>query len=117
MAKKVRVWWHNPPGATARLTVESSGEARDVGPRGLLTLAEAAAVLDRSEADVRAAIRTRFLRAVRRGSSLYVTLQALISYAREEQRDTEIADRTMRDIRSGRVKLIPWKQVRERLLR
>lgn len=64
---------------------------REVGPNDLLTLAEAAAVLERPVADVRRAIRTRFLPARRRRRQVLVTVAACHRFLREEREDGQDA--------------------------
>jgi hypothetical protein len=91
---KMRVVWPDPsePRATLiRVTPRGEERERTVGPRTLLTLDEAAAVLDRSRADVRRSIRAGFLRPVRRGGRDYVTMQACRDYRRELLADLAIA--------------------------
>ena len=85
-ATKIRVIWPDLSVPRATLVqVTSRGEERErtVGPRTLLTVAEAAAVLDRSPAEVLRSIRAGFLRPVRRGSRRYVTMTAGRDYVRE----------------------------------
>lgn len=87
---KVRVYWHAPPGLPrATLVREAKGETveRELGPRSRLTLAEAAAVLDRSPAEVYRAIRTGFLPARRVGEAVVVTFGACYRYIEEIKRD------------------------------
>ncbi len=116
---RIHVYWENPPGAA--LTIERvlpSGRTieRALGPRGLLDLNEAAAVLGRSRDEVLRAIRAGFLRATRRqisgarsGRRLYVTVQACVGFLREERADVEAARR------AGRERAIPWEIAQQRL--
>jgi hypothetical protein len=69
----------------------AGGYARVVGPRALLTIAEAAAVLDRPVAHVRRAIKARLLRVVRRGDREYVAMSACVGFLREEKADLAVA--------------------------
>ncbi len=71
------------------LVRESRGRRleRKVGPRGLLTLEEAAAVLARPVTMVRQSIRAGFLHARRTGGHLVVTLGACQRYLRDEVED------------------------------
>ena len=64
---------------------------RVVGPRALLTIAEAAAVLERPVAHVRRAIKARLLRAVRRGGRECVTMGTCVGFLREEKADLAVA--------------------------
>jgi phosphohistidine phosphatase SixA len=106
MARKIRVWWHNPPGV-ARLTITHGDEERELGPRGVLTFQEAAAVLDRPVTEVRRAITAAFLRSTRGG----VTVQAALDFLREERADARAADRVMRRVRAGKEQMIPIEQL------
>ena len=93
-ATKTRAIWPDLSVPRATLVqVTSRGEERErpVGPRTLLTLAEAAAVLDRSPAEVLRSIRAGFLRPVRRGSRRYVTMTACRDYVRELLADLAVA--------------------------
>lgn len=116
---RIRVWWENPP--SAALTIERelpSGRTteRALGPRGLLDLDEAAAVLGRSREQVVRAIRSGFLRATRRQISgartsrrLYVTVQACVDFLCEERADVDAARRAEKQ------PAISWEIVRQRL--
>lgn len=100
-ATKIRVIWPNPsePRATlVRVTARGERE-RTVGPRGLLTLDEAAAVLDRSRADVVRSIRAGFLRATRREGRRYVTMLACRDYVRDLLADLSVARTRSREPR------------------
>ena len=115
---RIHVYRENPPGAA--LTIEHvlpSGRTieRALGPRGLLDLDEAAAVLGRSRGQVVSAIRARFLRARRRGRQLYVPVQACTDFLREELADIKVQERTLARIRAGRERVIPWEIARRRL--
>jgi hypothetical protein len=115
---KLRAWWHNPP-ATPRVTLarQVSGRTleREVGPAGVLTLAEAAAVLDRPVADVRRAIRTRFLPARRRQGQLVVTVRACYRFREEERADGESAMAAVARARQTGARPIPWARARREL--
>jgi len=115
---RIRVWWENPP--SAALTIERelpSGRTteRVLGPRGLLDLDEAAAVLGRSRDQVVRAIRSGFLRTTSRQISgartrrLYVTVQACVDFLCEERADVEAARRAEKE------PAIPWEIARQRL--
>lgn len=115
---RIRVWWENPP--DTGLTIEHilpTGRTveRELGPRGLLDLDEAAAVLRRPRDQVLRAIHAGFLRSRRRGRQLYVTLQACTDFLREEQADITAQERTLARIRAGRERVIPWEIARRRL--
>lgn len=89
-----RIVWPNPPAPSATLVRELKGgktRQRVLGPRALLTLDQAAEVLQRKKADVQRSIRGGFLRSVRRGGRRYVTLQACSDYVREVITDTTVA--------------------------
>ena len=68
------------------------------GPRSLLTLEEAGAVLERSTAEVVRAIDAGFLRALRRGSQVFVTPSACSEFLREEQEDRALARDRRREL-------------------
>src|SRR5713226_4272943 len=88
-APKIRVYRKTRSAPRVTLVRENRGRSfqREVGPRGLLTIEEAAAVLDRPVAAVRQSIRAGFLRAQRIGGHLVVTLAACHRYLREEAED------------------------------
>lgn len=91
---KPRVIWPNPPTPHAILVRSTrSGAEREVrvGPRALLTLDEASALLQRPREQVARAIRGGFLRPVRRGRRRYVTMQACAAFVREELADLAVA--------------------------
>lgn len=92
MKKRIRALWANPP-SDAALTLEyGDGTVRDLGPRGLLDLDEAAAALQRSPAEVQRVIRAGFLRSTRRGLRRpYVTVRACHEFLAEERRDAAAA--------------------------
>lgn len=92
-APAIRVYRENPPGRRVTLghTVRGRELERVVGPRGRLTLAEAAAVLDRPAAEMRKDIRAGFLRALRDRGQVVVTLAACDRFLREEREDGEDA--------------------------
>lgn len=90
----IQVIWPNRAEPRATLVFKAEGgrlRQRLVGPRSLLSLQEAAAVLDRPVAHVRRAIKARFLRAVRRGSRNYLTLRTCVGFLREEKADVAVA--------------------------
>ena len=91
---KIRVIWPNlsePRATLFHKTQRGEERERTVGPRALLTLEEAAAVLDRSRADVIGSIRSGFLRATRRGGRRYVTMLSCRDYVRELLADFAVA--------------------------
>ena len=91
---KMRVIWPDlavPRATLIRITVRGQERERILGPRALLTLHEAAAVLDRSREDVLRSIRAGFLRPVRRGARQYVTMAACRDYVRELLADLTVA--------------------------
>ena len=93
-ATKIRVSWPDlsvPRATLVQVTTRGEERERTVGPRTLLTVAEAAAVLDRSPAEVLRSIRAGFLRPVRRGSRRYVTMTACRDYVRELLADLAVA--------------------------
>lgn len=99
---KIRVVWPDlsvPRATLVRVTSRGEERERTVGPRTLLTLAETAAVLDRSEADVLRSIRAGFLRPVRRAGRRYVTMTACRDYVRELLADLAIARARSRGLR------------------
>ena len=90
----IQVVWPNRAEPRATLVVKAKyGRLRErvVGPRTLLTIEEAAAVLERPVAHVRRAIKARLLRAVRRGSRRYLTMGACAGFLREEKADLAAA--------------------------
>ena len=83
---RLRVNRDRQPGAL-RITILRGQTERKVGPRGLLTIEEAAAFMRRSPAVVQRSIAAGFLPARRRGRQLVVTLAACDRYLREEAED------------------------------
>lgn len=85
----------NPPTGATLIRIFPSGRrrARALGPRALLSLAEAAAVLKRPRAEVQRAVRTKFLRSARGGR--YVTYGACLAFLREEAADGRAAQAAM----------------------
>ena len=85
--------WENPPTGAVYLRRDTSAGPEDErrGPRSLLTLDEAAVVLERSPAEVVQAIRAGFLRAQRRGSRVLVTPRSCRDFLDEEAEDRAIA--------------------------
>lgn len=72
---------------TLRIAIARGQTEREVGPRGLLTIEEAAAFMGRSPAAVQRSIASGFLPARRRGRDLVVTLAACDRYLRQEAED------------------------------
>lgn len=112
---RIHVFWENPP--RGALTVERalpSGRTveRALGPRGLLDLDEAAAVLGRPRDQIIRAIRAGFLRARRRGQQRYVTVQACMDFLREERADIRAQEQTLERVRAGRERVIRWEIAR-----
>jgi hypothetical protein len=100
-AGRIRVHRENPPDAL-RVTIIRGTRERVVGPRGWLTLAEAAAVMRRPVAAVRQSIRAGFLPARRRGTATVLTLAAVDRYLREEAEDIAMVRARRRDAGRGR---------------
>lgn len=97
-APTLRVIWPNPGELRATLVREAPRGARrerKLGPRAVLSVAEAAVVLRRSAEEVRRAIRAGFLRACRRGSQPAVTFRSCQEFLREEAHDGRIAKARM----------------------
>jgi hypothetical protein len=112
-APAIRVYRENPPGSRVTLvrTVRGRERERVVGPRGQLTLAEAAAVLDRPVAEVRKDIRAGFLRARRDRGQAVVTLAGCDRFLREEREDGEGALAALEEMRRTGARPIPSEQV------
>lgn len=112
-APLIRVYHENLPGSRVTLvrTVRGQELERVVGPRGRLTLAEAAAVLDRPEREVRRAITGRFLAAQRDRGQVVVTLAACDRFLREEREDGEGALAALEEMRRTGARPIPSEQV------
>jgi hypothetical protein len=116
---RIRVCWENPFG-TPRLILETRRGnqvvERPLGPRGILTLDQAAAVLERPRAAVLCEIRAGLLRPVRRrGRTVGVTVRACAEFLAEQRQDL-VASRTVLDrVGRGRERLIPWDEARRRL--
>jgi hypothetical protein len=94
MGTAIHVAWPSRAEPRATFVFKTEGgrlRERVVGPRALLTIAEAAAVLDRPVAHVRRAIKARLLRAVRRGGREYVTMSTCVGFLREEKADLAVA--------------------------
>ena len=90
----IHVVWPSRAEPRATLAFKTEGgrlRERVVGPRALLTIAEAAAVLDRPVAHVRRAIKACLVRAVRRGSRTYLTMGTCVGFLREEKADLAVA--------------------------
>lgn len=90
----IQVVWTDRAEPHATLIFKTQGgrlRERVVGPRALLTIAEAAVVLERPVAHVRRAIKARLLRAVRRGSRTYLTMGTCVGFLREEKADLAVA--------------------------
>jgi hypothetical protein len=91
---KIRAVWPNPAEPSATLVCETpTGQIRErqVGPRTILTLDEAAAVVKRSPEAVQQAIRAGFLRPVRGRDRRCVTMKACRDYVRELLADLAVA--------------------------
>ena len=108
---EIRVWRHNPPSAL-RITIERDGEERDVGPRGLLDLDEAAATAQTSVLQLRRAISRGDLKLARPGRKAVVSLKALADYIRMRRADAE--DLEIARAREGE-RTIPAREVFRRL--
>ena len=110
--------WHQPRTAL-RVTIErqvgNSLLEREVGPRGLLDLDEAATVLARPREIVQRSIRSGFLRAARRGRYPMVTLKACVDFLAEERADGEAAQRALASARARGEEPIPADEVHRRL--
>lgn len=91
--RRLRVYWENPPTGALYLEWDTASGRKEErrGPRALLTIEETAGVLGRSSDDVLQAIHSRFLRAQRRGSQLFVTPQACRDFLDEEAEDRALA--------------------------
>lgn len=89
-SERIRVY-RGALSGTPRITVvrEMRGRKseRNVGPRGWLSLEEAAALLARPPAVVARSIQNGFLRARREGRNVFVTLAACDQFLREERED------------------------------
>ena len=110
--------WHQPRAAllvTIERQVGNRTRARDVGPRGLLDLDEAATVLARPREAVRRSIRSGFLRAARRGRCPLVTLKACIDFLAEERADGKAAQTVLARARARGEQPIPADEVHRRL--
>ena len=110
--------WHQPR-AALRVTIERQvGNRlleREVGPRGLLDLDEAATVLARPREAVQRSIHSGFLRVARRGRYPMVTLKACIDFLAEERADGEAARRALARARVRGEQPIPADEVHRRL--
>ena len=110
--------WHHPR-AVLRVTIERQAGnrlvEREVGPRGLLDLDEAATVLARPREVVQRSIRSGFLRAARRGRYPMVTLKACVDFLAEERADGEAAQRALGRARVRGEQPIPADEVHRRL--
>ena len=115
-APRLSVHWENrnsSPRITLARQVRGRTRERVVGPRGRLTLEEAAAVLQRPVREVRRSIRTGFLRACTDGR--HVTLAACHQFLVEEREDGEAAVTVMEKVHRGEMALIPAEQVYKEL--
>jgi hypothetical protein len=90
-------------------------EQRELGPRDVLTVAEAAAILKRPVSEVRKDIRARFLRATRRKGRVVVTVAACREFPDEEREDGEAVLNVAERIRRGEARLIPYEEVKKKL--
>ena len=82
---------HRNSRGTVTVVRARQGAPRVLGPRELLTLAEAAEVLGRPLEHVERAIRGGFLRVRRKGTRCYVTVQACRTFLAEERADLRAA--------------------------
>ena len=90
----IQVVWPNRAEPRATLIFKAErGRLREriVGPRALLTVEEAAAVLERPVGHVRRAIKARLLRTVHRGGRTYITMASCAGFLREEKADLAVA--------------------------
>lgn len=114
---RIRASWHQPTGPVPRVTlariVRGVPVERTVGPRGLLTLEEAAAVLDRPIREVRKDIRTAFLPARRHEGRLVVTVAACYRFLVEEREDGQGACAALEEMRRTGQRPIPYERVRQ----
>jgi hypothetical protein len=90
-------------------------EQRELGPRDVLTIAEAAAILKRPVSEIRKDIRARFLRATRRKGRVMVTVAACRRFLDEEREDGKAALDAAERIGRGEAGLIPYEEVKKRL--
>jgi len=110
--------WHHPrmaPRVTIERQVGNRLLEREVGPRGLLDLDEAATVLARPREAVQRSIRSGFLRAARRGRYPMVTLKACVDFLAEERADGEAAQSALARARARGEQSIPADEVHRRL--
>ena len=110
-------WQHEPDGHRVTLRRELRGrvEQRKLGPRDVLTVAEAAVILKRPVSEVRKDIRARFLRATRRKCRVVVTVAACRKFLDEEREDGKAALDVAERIGRGEARLIPYEEVKKRL--
>ena len=111
---KIQARWQTS-GATPRLKLVREGhggrDERNLGPRSLLDLDEAAAVLQRPRAEVERAIRTGFLAARREGRMIRVTVGACYRFLAEERADGQAARSAIEEMKRTGAKPIPAEQV------
>ena len=118
MATILRAAWRTKvrePRVTLRREARGRVEERELGPRDVLTLEEAAAILKRPVSEVQRDVRARFLRATRRKGRVMVTVAACRQFLDEERGDGEAALRVAERIRLGEAKLISYEEVKKRL--
>ena len=84
---RLRIYRGRPTGPL-RITVVRAGGKREIGPRGLLTIEEAALFMRRPAAAVRRSIAAGLLQARSRGAQRLVTLAACDRYVRTEANDS-----------------------------
>jgi predicted DNA-binding protein len=100
---------------TLRLEMRGRVEQRELGPRDVLTVTEAAAILKRPVNEIRKDIRARFLRTTRRKGRVMVTVAACRQFLDEEREDGKAALDAAERIRRGEARLIPYEEVKKRL--
>lgn len=114
----IQLRWHHPRTAL-RVPIERPvGNRlleREVGPRSLLDLDEAATVLARPREAVQRSIRSGFLRTARRGRYAMVTLKACVAFLAEERADDEAAQSARARARARGEQPIPADEVHRRL--
>ena len=118
--RRIECWWQNPPTELRvflRIFTDGRRAERKVGPRGLLDLGEAAAVLRVPARAIRQAIERGDLRARRAHGQPFVTFQDAVEWRdREEDRfDQKAADQALRDMKAAGERPIPWEQARQQV--
>ena len=118
MATTPRAVWQREAGGsrlTLRREMRGRVEQRELGPHDALTVAEAAAILERPLSEIRKDIRARFLKATRLKGRVVVTVAACRQFLDEEREDGKAALHAAERIRRGEVRLIPYEDVKKRL--